>query len=392
MNCPQCGFENPAGFAFCGNCGARLSALSTATTPATSEERKIVTILFADVTGSTSLGERLDPERVRAIMGRFFQVMAEIVHRFGGTVEKFIGDEIMAVFGLPAAHEDDPERAIRAAAAMHHRLADLNVDLRLSGASGLQMRIGINTGEVVANPDAVHKGEFMVTGDAVNVAARLRSAATPSTTMVGDRTYRHTQWLAEFRECAPLALKGKTELVPGWEFVSLRSEPASRRGGLRAPLVGRHGEFAALQNVLDDVVGGHAPGLVTIVGAPGVGKSRLFEELVEHGRGDDVCLLFYTSGTTAQPKGALLSHYNMLLEVTPADRRPTYISVFGSLNNALAFVLPMVGVALAEAIGLRALDAGGLVEAATLERLAALIIGLNQRYGRRAIGVRLTGI
>jgi len=282
--CPACGALNPEGFAFCGTCGTRLSAPAPdarAVGQPPLEERKVVTILFADVTGSTPLGERLDPERTRAIMGRFFEAMTAVIVRHGGTVEKFIGDEVMAVFGLPAAHEDDPERAVRAALVMHDELSPLNDALPAHGGPKMQMRVGINTGEVVANPHAVEKGDFLVTGDAVNVAARLRAAAEPGETIVGERTYRRTESTVEYESCGPLHVKGKAEPVQAWRARGLRPEPVRARGQ-RAPLVGRESELALLEGFLQRVVRERKPHLVTILGQPGVGKSRLFEEFASH--------------------------------------------------------------------------------------------------------------
>lgn len=278
--CPACGTPNPEHFTFCGTCGARLTSVPGHLAPPATEERKVVTILFADVTGSTTIAERIDPERMRTMMARFFEAMAEVIHRFGGTVEKFIGDEVMAVFGIPAAHEDDPERAARAALAMHGRLRELNANLQKSHGITFQMRVGINTGEVVANPRAAEKGEFMVTGDAVNIAARLRSAAAPGTTVIGERTYLETAWLAEYRTAGPLTLKGKSEPVQAWELVSLLPEPvrpATR--GFHARMIGRDGEFALLQGFLQRVIRERKTHLISILGPPGTGKTRLVQEL-----------------------------------------------------------------------------------------------------------------
>ncbi len=278
--CPSCGAVNPEGFAFCGTCGTKL-AISEAPAVAPVEERKVVTVLFADVTDSTPLTERLDPEQTRTIMSRFFDVMSAVIVRYGGTLEKFIGDEIMAVFGLPVAHEDDPARAVQAASEMHARLQQLDEDLQRSVGASLKIRIGINTGEVVANPRAAAKGEFMVTGDAVNVAARLRSAAAPGSTVVGSRTYHDTVWLAEYHACPPFTLKGKSVPIEAWEFVRLIPDPAPRvRGGLRAPLIGRADEAALLGGLLARVLKERKPYLATVLGMPGVGKSRLLEELI----------------------------------------------------------------------------------------------------------------
>jgi class 3 adenylate cyclase/tetratricopeptide (TPR) repeat protein len=284
--CPACGALNPPGFAFCGACGASLnpSPAAPAPTPAAShaesrDERRVVTILFADVTGSTALAERLDAEQIRTIMARFFDAMTKEVVRHEGTVEKFIGDEVMAVFGLPSIHEDDAERAVRAALAMHARLGQLSAEVEPSWGITLQMRVGINTGEVVANPHATLRGEFMVTGDAVNVAARLRSAAGPGATVVGERTYRDTAGVAEYRPLPSIAVKGKAAPLRAWELAGILHAPRRRGfGGLHAPMVGREEELKLLHGLLHRVIRERSPYLVSIIGMPGVGKTRLLAE------------------------------------------------------------------------------------------------------------------
>ncbi len=175
--CTSCGAELPEGARFCSACG---TAVPDATPTPSGEERKLVTVLFADVTGSTALGERLDPERFREVMSAFASAMREEIEAEGGTVEKFIGDAVMAAFGVPVAHEDDPARACRAALRMLERLEDLNGELAASHDVRLQIRVGVNTGEVLAST-APQPGEAMATGDAVNAAARLQSAAEPGT-------------------------------------------------------------------------------------------------------------------------------------------------------------------------------------------------------------------
>ena len=281
-SCPSCGTLNPEGFAFCGSCGASLTAPAPAApaAPSGAEERKVVTIVFADLSGSTPLAEQLDPEQMRSIMARFFEAMAQVIGRYEGTVERFIGDEIKAVFGVPTVHEDDPERAVQAALAMHERLNGLNGELPASLGHALQMHIGINTGEVVVSGQVAGKDEFTVTGDAVHLAARLRSAATPGMTVVGERTYRDTVRVAEYRPLPPLALKGKALPVKAWELIGVLPE-APRRGlaGLRAPMIGREEELAVVQGLLQRVMRERKPHLITIIGSPGVGKTRLFEEI-----------------------------------------------------------------------------------------------------------------
>ena len=189
--CPSCGAENPEGFSFCGSCGAALVEAVPAR-----EVRKTVTVLFCDVVGSTALGERVDPEPLRRLMGSYYDEMRSIVERHGGTVEKFIGDAVMAVFGIPQSHEDDALRAVRASAEMQAAAVLLE----------LGIRIGINTGEVVTG-----EGETLVTGDAVNVAARLEQAASPGETLIGSETRGLVRDAVETEETEPLVLRGKAE-------------------------------------------------------------------------------------------------------------------------------------------------------------------------------------
>ncbi len=178
--CASCGQDNPDGFRFCGNCGAELAETSPSR-----EVRKTVTVLFCDVSGSTAMGERLDPESTRRVMSRYFDAMREAIERHGGTVEKFIGDAVMAVFGVPVVHEDDALRAVRAAADMRAALGELNEELERDWGVRIESRIGVNTGEVVAG-----EGETLATGDAVNVAARLEQGAAPGETLLGESTHR----------------------------------------------------------------------------------------------------------------------------------------------------------------------------------------------------------
>jgi class 3 adenylate cyclase/tetratricopeptide (TPR) repeat protein len=256
--CPQCGTENRDGARFCDSCAAALTA-----PPAPREQRKTVTVLFCDVTGSTELGEQLDPEALRALLARYFERMKATVERHGGTVEKFIGDAVMAVFGVPVLHEDDAMRALRAALEMREAFPEL----------GIQGRIGISTGEVVTGTE-----ERLATGDAVNVAARLEQAARPGEILIAAETYRLTGAAVEVERVEPLELKGKTEPVSAFRLLSVHGEEFARRAD--TPMVGRAREVRQLASVWERVVSERACQLFTILGPAGVGKSRLAIEFL----------------------------------------------------------------------------------------------------------------
>ncbi len=252
------------------------------------EERRVVTIMFADIIGSTPLADHLDPEDMRAILAGYFNLMAEQIRRHGGTIEKYIGDAVVAVFGAPIAHEDDPDRAIRAALDMQAALARFNQRRQAQDpeTTRLQMRIGINTGEVAAPGAQFNRQDFLITGDAVNVAARLQQVASPDTILVGERTYFSTRNVFEFRPIAPLHLKGKSEPIRAWVVEGLRTgTPAITqhpRGieGLQAPLVGRQLELTLMHATYARVQAEKHPHLITLLGAPGIGKSRLVREFI----------------------------------------------------------------------------------------------------------------
>src|SRR5437016_3171026 len=199
--CSQCGAENREGARFCDSCGA---ALAEAAAPR--EVRKVVTVLFCDVTGSTALGERIDPESLRRVMARYFETAKTIVERHGGTVEKFIGDAVMAVFGVPAVHEDDALRALRAADELRGALGALNEELEGSYGTRLELRIGVNTGEVVTGTE-----ERLATGDAVNVAARLEQAAESGESLLGEETCRLVREAGDCEPTEPIGAKGKAD-------------------------------------------------------------------------------------------------------------------------------------------------------------------------------------
>src|SRR5438093_1889201 len=276
MNCPVCGQENPAGFKFCGACGTELDAA-----PATArEERKVITVLFADLVGFTSRAEKLDPEDVRALLSPYYARLRHELERHGGTVEKFIGDAVVALFGAPVAHEDDPERAVRAALAIREAVAELN---EADPGLELEVRTAVNTGEALialgARPEL---GEGMASGDVMNTAARLQTAAPVDGILVGEATYRATSHATEYRDAAPVEAKGKANPIPAWEAIAARARygfDVEQRP--RTRLVGRERELDVLAGAFDRVRKDLSPQLVTLVGVPGIGKSRLIAELFQ---------------------------------------------------------------------------------------------------------------
>ena len=277
-SCAQCGAELPPEARFCPSCGRQVDPI-----PARSEERKLVTILFADVTGSTGLGERFDPEDMARLMSTYFDAMRSEIEGEGGTVEKFIGDAVMAVFGVPLAHEDDPARALHAALRMMDRLTEVNKELTNTQGVSLEMRIGINTGEVLAYTDP-QPGEPMVTGDVVNVASRLQTSAQPGQILVAERTARAVRRFS-FNEIGDLELRGKAIPVKAFELIG-HAAGESERGipGLVAPLVGRDSELSLLESIYHRTRTEVRPNLVTLYGEAGVGKSRLTAEFLEWAR------------------------------------------------------------------------------------------------------------
>ena len=258
--CPNCGQENPEGFRLCGMCGTPLE------TPERREERKVVTVLFADLVGFTSRAEQLDPEDVRAVLAPYHERLRFELERFGGTVEKFIGDAVMAVFGAPVAHEDDPERAVRAGLAIRDWAREERIELR----------VGINTGEALVTYGA----EPLAAGDVVNTAARLQSAAPVNGILVGEKTHEATKQAIDYAEAEAVEAKGKAAPVVVWEALEARARfGVDVVADSRAPLVGRERELDTLRSALERAIAERTPQLVTLVGVPGIGKSRLVHEL-----------------------------------------------------------------------------------------------------------------
>jgi class 3 adenylate cyclase len=268
LTCPSCGKENPDGARFCNACASPLLDRELPL----GEERKVVTVVFVDLVGFTAQAERLDPEDVRGVLSPYHARVRAELESHGGTVEKFIGDAVMAVFGAPVAHEDDPERAVRAALAVRDWIAE---------QADLQVRVAVTTGEALVSLEArAAEGEAMVAGDVVNTAARVQAGAPVNGILVGETTYRATRDAIRYREASPVEAKGKTEPIPVWEAL----EAVARYGvdlAARAvtPLVGRDHELELLRSILGRVRGERSAQLVTLVGVPGIGKSRLVGEL-----------------------------------------------------------------------------------------------------------------
>jgi predicted ATPase/class 3 adenylate cyclase len=270
--CAACGEENPERARFCLACGA---SLDSSPAPVAVEERRTVTVVFTDIVGSTASAEQLDPEDVRARLAPYYARVRRELESFGGTVEKFIGDAVVALFGAPVAHEDDPERAVRATLAVREAISELNAaDEWLD----LNLRTGVHTGEALVVLGArTSEGEGMAAGDVMNTAARLQSAAPVNGIIVGEPTYRATSHAIEYRETQPVEAKGKTEPIPVWEVVAVGTPPSSRAVSA-GRFVGREEELARLADAWERVRSGRRALAATLLGPPGIGKSRLLKE------------------------------------------------------------------------------------------------------------------
>jgi class 3 adenylate cyclase/tetratricopeptide (TPR) repeat protein len=331
VKCPGCGEENPSKFRLCGYCGTPLAAEPSAPIQP-HEVRKTVTVVFCDLKGSTALTERLDPEVLHDVKDRYFKALSAEIARHGGRVEKYIGDAIMAVFGLPRAHEDDALRAVRACIGMQSALAGVNAALAARYGVTLANRTGVNTGAVVANilPGA---DQQLATGDAVNVAARLEQAAPENQIYLGESTYRLVRDAVTVEPVEPLELKGKSERVAAWRLIATSGvEGIARR--VDTPLVGRDAELALLQRAFSTALEQRAARMVTVIGDAGAGKSRLLVELVERIGGGLTIVrgrcLPYGDGITFWPLVTMLREAAAI----PADDSP---------ESARAKVLGLVG-------------------------------------------------
>jgi len=325
--CPSCGHENADDARFCSACGTALAAPVPAR-----EQRKVVTVLFCDLVGSTALGESTDPEVVRARLARAFEELRAILERHGGTVEKFVGDAVMAVFGIPVSHEDDALRAVRAAGEMREAIA----------RHGLEARLGINTGEVVVGGE----GETLVTGDAVNVAARLEQAADPGEILIGSQTRLLVRDAVQVEGVEPLPLKGKAAPFEAFRLVEILPEAAPLARHLETPLVGRERERERLWRDFQDAVADRSCRLFTLLGPAGIGKSRLVADFLERaGDSADVLrgrCLSYGDGITYWPLVELLVAIGVEPESVIGSSPPETQLAFRRLIEARAAERPQV--------------------------------------------------
>src|SRR5215204_4114708 len=372
MTCASCGTENPAGARFCMSCGTAVerrcpscgtpappearfcmtcgAALDGGTPPAPQargpeavsippEERRQVTVLFADLSGYTAFAERMDPETVKSLVDRALLRLGQEVARYGGTVDKYIGDNVMAIFGAPVAHEDDAERAVRAGLGMQAAMAEVNDGL--PDGAHFALRVGLNTGEVLAGAVG---DDYTVVGDTVNVASRLQTAARPGSVTVGERTMHATGEAIRYERLEPLDLKGKSEPVPAWEAVGLIAEHAVGRAasGREAPLVGRDYEIGTLESLYERVMREGRPHLITLIGEAGVGKSRLLNEFEKRISGREAALrtgrcLPYGSGIVFWALGEVLREECGIVESDSSDE------AWGKLRSYVGDLMGGVG-------------------------------------------------
>lgn len=281
MKCPECQLDIPEGSKFCNNCGCKVTKGSIAAEDSCvmDSERKLVTVMFSDMSGYTAITERLDPEEVKGIMSQVFGKITEIIKSYDGFIERFIGDAVMAVFGVPKAHEDDPVRAIRAAIEIHKAVKEFSPQLEAKIDRSLTMHTGINSGLVVTGEVDLEKGTHGLTGDAINLASRLEGLAKSDEILVGQSTYKLTNQYFHYQAINPTKIKGKSEPVPVYKMVSALDQLTSGKHlqGVKAELIGREKEMNSLRDAIENLKQGKGA-IISIVGDAGTGKSRLTRE------------------------------------------------------------------------------------------------------------------
>jgi class 3 adenylate cyclase/tetratricopeptide (TPR) repeat protein len=334
IGCPACGTENPEHARFCLACGTALAAVA----PALGEERKVVSVLFADLVGFTSASDQADPEDVLATLRPYHALLRTEIERYGGTVEKFIGDAVMAVFGAPVAHEDDAERAVRAGLRIIEALAELNAQ---RDGPELAVRVAVNSGEAIVTLGArPEQGEGMVAGDVVNTTSRLQQVAPVGGVVVGEGTWRATQQMIDYEPMDPVEVKGKAQPIPVWRAIEARSRFIVEVDRPTNPFIGRDSELELLRQAYRRMIREESVQLVTVTGEPGVGKSRLIGEFFtwadaepelffwRHGR----CLP-YGDGVTFWALGEIVKAQAGVLETDGPDEADA------KLRDAVALVV-----------------------------------------------------
>lgn len=347
MRCPSCTSALPAGARFCPSCGAPVAGASLGAV----EERRVVTVLFADLAGFTTLAEGRDPEAVKELLDRCFGALVPVVRGHGGHVDKIIGDELMAVFGAPVTHEDDPERAVRTALELAGAIDELG--------HGLVLRVGINTGEVLAGPVGPG-GAYTVTGDTVNTAHRLVSVARPGEVLVGERTWAATADAIEYEARPAYHLRGKAAPVTAWAAVGTRRAPGRGAIGLAAPFVGRDEELAALVAAADRAFDTYRCEVVAVTGEPGLGKTRLGLELaisLLRARPDTQLLWSRCEPYGAAALAPLADMVRSAFGIEAGDPRPVQLhrldEALGPVAAAVGADGPVLAARVAQLLGLR---------------------------------------
>ena len=326
--CAQCGTDNPDVAKFCMACASPLAAdTPPPEPPRRHEERRPVTAVFVDIVGSTSRAEQLDPEDVLALLAPYYERLRHVLEQHGGSVEKFIGDAVVALFGAPVAHEDDPERAVRAGLAIIGAIDALNEE---DPSRELRVRVGVTTGEAIVALEArIGEGQGMAWGDVLNTAARLQSAAPVNGVLVDERTYRACHGAIEFEDAEPITAKGKAEPVPVWVAVGVHASPIRR--GAETSFVGRAAELERLMTAWNRVIATDTPGFAIVVGEPGLGKSRLLHEISARAEGADVRVgncLPYGEGITYFPVVQIMRDAAGVLFGDPIDVVSAKLDVF----------------------------------------------------------------
>ena len=375
LRCEECGEVNPGRARFCLACGTAL----TRSAPPVGESRRVVTVLFCDVVGSTAIGEGLDSESVRAVMSLFFAQACAAVERHGGTVEKFIGDAVVGAFGVPMLHEDDALRGIRAALDLKLAVAELNVELERRWGLAIGVRIGINTGEVVAGDTST--GQAFLSGDVVNVAARLEQVAAEGEILVGEQTQRLVSRIAVLEPVDPLQLKGKARPLAAWRVLGLRSGREGS-GALGLGCVGREDELAYLKGCYEQAVSLRRCRLATVIGVPGVGKSRLVEEFSRWVGADATVIsgrsLPYGEGITFWPLAEALRDLAGIVANDAVDvvraKLADLVSADPSSGAVVDIVLGVLGVAKVSAKDETFWAVRRLLEAAATRRPLVLVL------------------